>query len=161
MKETAIELPGKKSPIFWKTILVPVDLSELSSDAINIAACFAEQCGAKIVLLHVAQLSPGSVETGTPAYEVMVSANQSLDEIADEIPAGLVSQKLVCFGGEGISWKIIETACEVSSDLIVLATHGYGPFTRALLGSTTERVTRHAPCAVLVVRQKQNYQKAA
>jgi nucleotide-binding universal stress UspA family protein len=160
MKTNTIELPQEKPPVPWKRILVPIDFSEPSKEAVKIAVCLAEQCGAKITFLHVVQLSGADcIETGTAAYEVMDSAQKSLDEIADEIPTTLVGQKLVCFSGGGISEKIIETARAISSDLIVLATHAYGFFKRLLLGSTTEGVNRHAPCPVLVVQQKQDYQQ--
>ena len=158
MKEAIIESVEVKPSAFWKTILVPIDFSERSKEAIKVAVCLAEQCGAKIILLHVVQLANAdAIETGTAAYEAMESARKSLDEMADEIPTAWVGQKLVCFSGGGISQKIMETAGEVSSDLIVLATHAYGLFKRALLGSVAEEVNRHAPCEVLVVRQKQNY----
>lgn len=157
MKEATVESPEVKPPMPWKRILVPIDFSEPSKEAIKIAICLAEQSGAKITLLHVVQLSSAeSIETGTAAYQVVDSAQKSLDEIAAEIPTTLVSEKLVCFGGGGISEKINEIARAISSDLIVLATHAYGFFKRALLGSTTESVNRHAPCPVLVVRQTSN-----
>ena len=43
-------------------------------------------------------------------------------------------------------YGIITTARERAADLIVIATHGYTGAKRALLGSTAERVVRHAPC---------------
>ena len=155
MKETSLKSPGQESAPFWKRILVPVDFSDLSKGAIKIAVCLAKQYDAKITLLHVVQLSGAtSIETGTAAYEVMDLAQKYLDQIAVEIPATLVGQKVVCFSGEGVSQKIVEMAGEVSSDLIVLATHAHGFIKRLLLGSTVERINRHAPCPVLVVRQK-------
>ncbi|HUA67275.1 MAG TPA: universal stress protein [Candidatus Saccharimonadales bacterium] len=156
MKETIFESFETKPAALWKTILVPIDFSEGSKEAVKVAVCLAEQCSAKLTLLHVVQLSPAdAIETGTAAYEAMDSARRSLDQMAEEIPAELVSQKVVCFSGEGVSRKIIQTAREISSDLIVLATHAYGFFKRALLGSTTASVNRDAPCEVLVVRQRQ------
>jgi Universal stress protein family len=41
-----------------------------------------------------------------------------------------------------------------AADLIVIATHGYTGAKRVLLGSTAERVVRHAQCPVLVVRDR-------
>jgi len=49
--------------------------------------------------------------------------------------------------------EINQVASELKADLIVISTHGYTGLKHTLLGSTAERVVRHAPCAVLVVRK--------
>jgi universal stress protein A len=51
--------------------------------------------------------------------------------------------------------EIIKVARERGVDLIIIATHGYTGLKHFLLGSTTERVVRIAPCPVLVVRQEE------
>jgi len=51
--------------------------------------------------------------------------------------------------------EITDAARELEADLIIIATNGYTGFAHVLLGSTTERVVRHAPCPVLVVREKE------
>jgi len=48
--------------------------------------------------------------------------------------------------------EIVHAAEKIRADLIVIATHGYSGLQHVLLGSTTERVVRHATCPVLVVR---------
>jgi nucleotide-binding universal stress UspA family protein len=50
--------------------------------------------------------------------------------------------------------EICSMAKTLGADLIVIATHGYTGLKHALLGSTAERVVRHASCPVLVVRDK-------
>ena len=57
--------------------------------------------------------------------------------------------------------QICQVASEIQADLIVLATHGRTGWERALLGSTAERIIRHAPCPVLVARQSRSKRKAA
>ncbi len=47
---------------------------------------------------------------------------------------------------------IVETAQEWGADLIVVGSHGYGFWSRTLLGSISNSVVNHAPCSVLVVR---------
>jgi nucleotide-binding universal stress UspA family protein len=49
--------------------------------------------------------------------------------------------------------EIINAARDTRSDVIVLGSHGYTGIRRICLGSTAERVVRHAPCHVLVVRE--------
>jgi nucleotide-binding universal stress UspA family protein len=46
-------------------------------------------------------------------------------------------------------------AGDFHADLIIIATHGYTGFERALLGSTAENVVRRAKCPVLVVRESE------
>jgi nucleotide-binding universal stress UspA family protein len=48
--------------------------------------------------------------------------------------------------------SIIASAQEQTADLVILGSHGEGGIDRWLLGSVSERVARHAPCSVLVVR---------
>jgi nucleotide-binding universal stress UspA family protein len=49
--------------------------------------------------------------------------------------------------------EIIATAAELKADLIVIATHGQSGFKHLTLGSTTEKIIRHARCPVLAVRE--------
>lgn len=48
--------------------------------------------------------------------------------------------------------RIVETAEESQTDLIIIGSHGYNAWERLLLGSISDSVVRHAPCSVLVVR---------
>jgi K+-sensing histidine kinase KdpD len=52
--------------------------------------------------------------------------------------------------------EIIEVAEQSDVDLIILGTHGRTGLSRLVIGSTAERVVRHAPCPALVVRQRKH-----
>lgn len=56
--------------------------------------------------------------------------------------------------------QICEVASEIQADLIVLSTHGRTGWERALLGSTAEKILRHAPCPVFVARERRPRRKA-
>jgi nucleotide-binding universal stress UspA family protein len=57
---------------------------------------------------------------------------------------------------EGVAWhEVTSAALENDADLIILATHGRTGLKHVLLGSVAERVVRHAPCPVLVVRERE------
>lgn len=140
-------------PLPWKNILVPTDLSEPSKRALKTAAALAQKCGAKLILLHVAQMPICcSFDAPPEAGEMMDLARKSLDDIARTIPADVAVETIVRFGTREPVEQIVEEANKVSADLIVIATHGYSGIKRVLLGGTAERVIRHAPCPVLVVR---------
>ncbi len=156
MKTAVDESPAHKPALSWNTILVPTDFSEPSKEAVKIAADLAALCGAKITLLHVVRLPascPGEVSLDVD--ELLKSARECLEEIANQIPSSVFGEKLTELGERETVQEIIEAARSRSADLIVMATHGHNRLKRFLLGSTTEKVMRHAPCPVLVVRGKE------
>lgn len=59
------------------------------------------------------------------------------------------------------SQVIVETAKEWGADLIVVGSHGYGFWSRTLLGSVSNSVVHHTSSSVLVVRAAQNSEKSA
>jgi universal stress protein A len=50
--------------------------------------------------------------------------------------------------------EIIQVANDPEIDLIIIGSHGRSGIKRLLLGSTAERVVEHAPCPVLVVKER-------
>jgi nucleotide-binding universal stress UspA family protein len=139
-----------------RDVLVPTDFSAESRKALQYAARFAEQCGAKITLVHVVE----PVATPDFAYFPLTMENDKVTKLArgkldllckqEAIPPRVVAKTLVRFGKAYL--EIARAARGLKSDLIIIATHGYTGVKHALLGSVTERVVRHAPCPVLVVR---------
>lgn len=139
-----------------RTILVPVDFSAASLKAVNYAADLAETLGAKLVLEHV--IEPIPVVPDFAAYPTMgfqdgalSGARAKLKQLAQRHTRnpGLIEKTNV---RQGIAFQeITRAASTLKADLIVIATHGYTGFKHVLLGSTAERVVRHAPCPVVVV----------
>lgn len=148
----------KSLPFEVGRILVPVDFSDTSTKALQYAVPFGAAFDAEVVLLHVLQPYSIPVELGYLPPEWVENqqafAKSALDELGKlcirEIGARARSQVLV---REGVPWQeIITAAQELRADLIILATHGHTGLQHVLLGSVAERVVRHAPCPVLVVR---------
>jgi len=151
----------KSLPFELRHILVPVDFSDTSKKAIQYAVPFGAAFDAEVLLLHVMQPYSVPVELGymPPQWaesqrEFVKSARDELDKLcAREIGARARSQVQV---REGVPWQeIIAAARETCADLIILATHGRTGLRHVLLGSVAERVVRHAPCPVLVVRERE------
>lgn len=144
-------------PIFnLKKILVPVDFSDCSNKALVYAAALAKQFGAELTLMNVVQTFPLppemiSLETNAQAIQYGMKELEVLRlAIGDAAPCDVSLRTGVPHA------EIILAAKELGSDLIILSTHGHTGVTRVILGSTAERVVRHAPCPVLVVRQKEH-----
>jgi nucleotide-binding universal stress UspA family protein len=111
-------------------VLVPVDHSPPATEALGVGEEFLGLMngqGATIELMHVGETAP-SIRRGTDGALVPVTIRT----------------------GDAVS-TILQSAEEQQADLIAMPTAGHRSFLDATLGSTTERVTRHAPCPVLTV----------
>lgn len=135
-------------------ILVPLDFSEPSEAALHYAVALARELHGHLVLLHAIEPLPYPFDLPYLAQETappVQPARKHLAAIAARsVPAELLEETSV---EVGVAYQVIcDAAREMECDLIVLATHGYGGLKHVLLGSTAERVVRHAHCPVLTVR---------
>ena len=160
--ETGAVIDLAQLTIRLKTILVPVDFSPPSQKALHYALSFAEQFRATVSLLYVLEPAIYPTELGyVPAeldamyQSVQAGGRERLVALAEsQIPSHLRAQTLLRLGQP--HREITQAAKELKVDLIVIATHGYTGLKHTLLGSTAERVVRHAPCPVLTVREREH-----
>ena len=143
-----------------KRVLVPVDFSETSHKALQYAVKFAEQFGAVLELVHVIEPILYPVELGYMAL-AQEDEQRRLQQVTDKLEDLARSLHLVPRPESrvltGAPWReLVEEAKTKRVDLIIIATHGYTGFKHVLLGSVAERVVRHAPCPVLVVREAED-----
>jgi nucleotide-binding universal stress UspA family protein len=142
-----------------KHILVPVDFSECSHKALQYAYSFARQFSSEILLLHVVVAVP-------PPPQMLVFESESLRAKYHEEAAKQLAQwrremvpqtsvKAVVRAASSAHQEIVEAAHDCNCDLIIMGNHGRSGLARMLTGSTAERVVRHAPCPVLVVRERE------
>lgn len=136
-------------------LLVPVDFSENSTPAIEAALALAKPAGARVTLLHV--LEPIIIP-----YGESLPIEPPSDVVRREGAEGEMERLRGRYGLEGkldtlvLSGSAWDTICETADhkhvDLIVLTSHGHTGLRRLLLGSTAERIVRHARCPVLVLK---------
>ena len=88
---------------------------------------------------------------GSLREQAKQSVEQAETEIRSLFPGGLLDVTAEVLDGSP-SRVIVETAENWEADLIIIGSHGYGFWSRALLGSVSDSVVHHAPCSVLVVR---------
>ena len=147
----------------FKKILVPVDFSECSAQALKHARGLAEKLGAKLDVLHaydVPTFIPPHVvvmmgEVDAPLAEhAEHHAKQQLDDFLQKQGIGKDSniERRTLMGPPALT--LIEAAEEGNYDLIIMGTHGRTGLPRLVLGSTAEKVVRGAPCAVLTIRSE-------
>jgi len=139
-----------------KRILVPVDFSHCSNEAIRAAISLARQFQASLNLVHVIPAHYANGEYDSVNYtlletELREAAQKDLADLTRTIAAeGLKVGSQILLGRQGT--QIIETAQAHKSDLIIISTHGRTGLKNVLLGSVTEQVVRHATCPVLTLR---------
>ena len=156
---TSTGQPGAAALFGIREVLVPTDFSEHANAALKYAISFAEHFGAGLTLLHIVQpLRPTpSTKAGFPSAEYLnhlsLAAKERLADFCKEqrLTFPMLRQAIVSVGVP--EELITETALQLKSDLIILATHGRTGLARMLLGSLAETVIRQAPCPVLVVQR--------
>ena len=129
-------------------ILFPIDFSEASVNAAARAAALARHFHSQITLLHVNEFQVIHSLTGPLGFgiaspeairsEHMAGLRKQLEQFAAEELSGLQVRRILCSGDP--AKVIVERACEDRSSLILMPTHGDGPFRRFLLGSVTAKV---------------------
>jgi len=142
-----------------KKILVPIDFSDYSKNALKYAAQFAKQFNAKIYLIYVvepmiypADFSMGQVAIPSTDIDLHSRAEEELKKLAKDIINGNSQVEIFIKTGKPFV-EIIEAASANDIDLIIIATHGHTGVEHLLFGSTAEKVVRKAPCPVLTLRE--------
>jgi nucleotide-binding universal stress UspA family protein len=142
----------------FKNIVVPVDFSSHSDEAVRIAADLSIRYEGALTLVYVFQpvhdpmpegyvlYTPTQITEMTQHFERLLGASKKQAE-----GAGAVDVQTRLLQGF-VTAELLEFARKQRADLIVMGTHGRTGVAHALLGSVAERVLRKAPCPVLTVR---------
>ncbi|WP_282085436.1 universal stress protein [Aquimarina algiphila] len=140
-----------------KKILVPVDFSEYSEYALQVAAILAKQQNAEIVVLHMLGLSEAVLtknegqEINEAMYYMKLAENRFSAFLDKEYLEGIKVTETV--QNYKIFSEINEVAHENDADLIVMGSHGVsGLSEEVFIGSNTEKVVRTADVPVLVIK---------
>jgi nucleotide-binding universal stress UspA family protein len=156
----------RDNPLEFKIerILVPLDFSRASVEALDYAVSLAAQFHAGIHLVHVyppdEALAPGRGHLLFQSAEAIERLNEELTGIHQKHIPSFRPKNCHIRGGQSYQ-EIVLLAREIGVDLIVLATRGHSGLKHLMLGSTAERVVRNAPCPVFVVRKRKQKSKAA
>lgn len=145
-----------------KKILVPVDFSPNSKNALRIAAAIANTNKASLELLHTNVAAAYAI----PLSEFVSASDYAEDQEYDETAAGMLErlkQEVLndpANAGLTVETRVVEgflfscirnVAEEDGVDLVVMGTKGASGVSEFLVGSNTEKVIRVAPCPVLAV----------
>jgi nucleotide-binding universal stress UspA family protein len=141
----------------WKRICCPIDFSDASRAAMEVAADLARRNGGELTLLHAYPIPGYTFPDGS-----VVASPKMMQDLADQAARHIEewrveAEKLgaprvtaLTAVGEPAA-EIVALAAEQKVELLVLGTHGRTGLEHALMGSVAERVVRRARCPVLTV----------
>jgi nucleotide-binding universal stress UspA family protein len=141
----------------WKRICCPIDFSDASRSAMEVAVDLAKRFGAELTLVHAYPIPGYTFPDGS-----MVASPKMMQDLAEEARRHLeewrseaekLGVKVAAETAVGDpAAEIVAFAGRSGVDLLVVGTHGRTGLEHALMGSVAERVVRRAPCPVLTVR---------
>ena len=133
-----------------KRVVIPVDKSEVSREAVKRGAILAKMLGVQVKVISVndthqfiaSVVIEEKLKKEAEAFlESFKKIGKELDVVLDtELISGVPSEEIVKFANE--------------DDLLIIANHGKKGIDRFILGSVSEEVIRNSPCSVLVVKVK-------
>jgi nucleotide-binding universal stress UspA family protein len=156
--------------IFPTKVLLATDGSKEADLATRTAADLADKTGSELHVVHVFGITPwysaypegfgfGTAELEDPVLEEELQrtsergAREVLDAAVEKLRSLGVTQPQAHLVEGGVSQEIVGLAEGIGAGLIVLGSRGLGGIRRALMGSVSDSVVRHAHCPVMVVRE--------
>jgi nucleotide-binding universal stress UspA family protein len=125
-------------------IIFPVDFSERSSCAIPFVAEMARRHDARVTLIAVAHPYYGGGIDGAPMIDpqlILDGVKSQLDDLYNSFLSDFAGLKVDRFAVLGDPARVIADFVAANKvDLVMMPTHGYGPFRQLLLGSVTAKV---------------------
>ena len=135
-----------------RRIIVGVDASEESKEALRWAACYAEGIGASLEVVHAWHVldEQAWLQSLPPPADPTDVARKALANVVDEVvtPGAVHVQTSVL---EGHAAQVLVKASK-GADMLVVGNRGFGGFDGLLLGSVSGHCATHAPCSVVIIR---------
>lgn len=147
--------------VTYRKILVPLDGSELATQALGPAQLLAKQYGAEIILMRITPSVESRIEF-TPDLQIenyglreqerlVEEAGQALERWCEDLKIHGIRAHPVMGIGDAAE-KIVDYVTEHGVDLVVMSTHGRTGLARWAYGSVARKVLDAVPCSVFLVR---------
>lgn len=140
----------------YQKIILGIDINHFSQETMELGADTAEMCGARLIVIYAhksympivnVSLPKGTIEKDEADYK------DELEELCKKHIPESVEWETVVIEGRPVYQTIIRAAKKLEADLIIVGEQDRHSLDEILIGSNTEKIVRHAPCSVYVVRQ--------
>lgn len=150
-------MPYESASVNPSRMLVPIDFSPSSHQALDAAAELAEKFNAHITLLHVIPEYANAVLPETVSQETLVeaeriAANERFAISKAALDAKRIASSIVVEVGGDVASMIVDVAERENVDLLVFTTHGLSGWYPQVFGSIAEKLVKLAQCPVLLLR---------
>ncbi len=147
-----------------KTILAPVDFSDFSNNALDVATELASRLGAELILVNIVPAIPdlpssvSILKEGEYDESLHGAAEKRLSDLAAGLSAENIKVRTEIGTANDVGMEIVRIADREDADMIVIATHGMTGWRRIPFGSVAKKVVEEAECPVLVLRAQETGQ---
>lgn len=143
----------------FSTIVVAVDGSDQSNNALATACDIAQKYSSDLHLVHSPQLDTVALAVGSGAFNVQPS-QKAINDAGKHVMDSAVelaklqgcTPKSTAIGNDDPTQEILKQVEKTNADLIVTGRRGLGGISSMLLGSVSGKVSQEARCACLTVK---------
>jgi nucleotide-binding universal stress UspA family protein len=138
-------------------ILVPIDFSPSSHQALDAASELAAKFNSHVILLHVIPEYPNAVLPESVSEESLVEAEKKATDERFAVSKGALDAKnIACTVSVGVGTDVASIILDVvereNVDLLIFSTHGLSGWYPQVFGSIAEKLTKLAQCPILLLR---------
>jgi len=143
-----------------KLILAPIDFSDASRAALDVAVDMASRFGAELLLVYVVPAIPdlpkdvSIFKEGEYDKSLENKDGQRLKDLAATVANKNVKVRTELGTGDDVGMELVRIAENDHVDMIIIATHGMTGWREFAFGTVAEKVVKQADCPVLVLRAK-------
>ena len=140
--------------IIYKNMLLPLDGSEEAEKRVNEAVSLVKLTGGELILLHVVELFPFRGQDRAAEFNYLKTPREEyLNKVKTAVEAEGVKVKTVIIPGKPAE-EICKYAARNDVDIVLVSPSGIGGIVGWALGSVADKVARHCPKPVLLIKRR-------
>ena len=146
-----------ENKVIYKNMLLPLDGSKEAEERVDEAVSLVKLTHGDLILLHVVELFPFRGQDRAAEFSLLKGPREEyLNKVKARVEAEGVKVKTVVVSGKPAE-EICRYAARDEVDIVLVSPHGAGGILGWAMGSVADKVARHSPKPVLVIRRSTKY----